>query len=196
MLAGLALLLCALTAALAGNFPPLLVLGQETLAQIGQGTARYARIIPVYDAALYATPAVPAAQLLDPAAAKRLEIVYRVAIKAGDLVHAAERILARQHPQEWLARWRPQLDELHAGYRDVQQGDRYTLTYLPAQGLWLEFNGERIITLPDAEFASLYFGIWLGEKPLSEPLREQLVSAAGSTALPATGNCTRPADLC
>jgi hypothetical protein len=196
MLAGLTLLLCAITPALAGNFPPVYQLAQETLTHIGQGTARYARIIPVYDAALYATPAVPAAQLLDPAAAKRLEIVYRVAIKAGDLARAAEQVLARQHPQEWLARWRTQLDELHAGYRDVQRGDRYTLTYLPAQGLWLEFNGERIITVPDAEFAALYFGIWLGEEPLSEPLRQQLVSAAGSAAPPAADACTRPGDVC
>jgi hypothetical protein len=179
-LAGYFALLSTLVPAQAGNFPPRVSIEQLALERIGQGTAHYAGFIPVCDIALYAEPAQHARQLLDPQAAKRLDIVYRLAIPAGKLVGAAEKTLARQHPQQLLTQWRSHIDALHRSYTDVQPGDRHTLSYLPQQGLELDFNGKQVFTLADEDFAAIYFGIWLGEKPLSEPLRLQLVPGAGT----------------
>lgn len=164
--------------AAAGNFPPRVTLEQDTLERIGQATAHYARIIPVYDIALYTDSVADTSRLLEPGVAKRLDIVYRVAIKATDLARAAEKTLSRQYPQERLEQWQSRVEALHESYRDVQPGDRYTLSYLPRQGLWLEFNGEEMFALEDGAFATVYFGIWLGDKPLSEPLREALLASA------------------
>lgn len=157
-------------------FAPRVTDADTTLVRVGQGTARYARLIPVYDAALYMERDAQAADILDAGIAKRLDIVYRVSIKAEDMITAAEHILARQHPEDVLARWRRELDALHAAYRDVQSGDRYALVFQPREGLWLEFNGERITRIAAEEFAQLYFGIWLGDEPLSDRLKQDLIS--------------------
>jgi len=188
--AGCLALLLAVTPALAttGNFAPAHVQEQLSLPRIGEGTAYYGRIIPVYDIALYAAPAPLPAGLLQTSIAKRLEIRYRVAIEAGDLARAAEQTLTRQHPPEVLSRWRRHIDALHASLRDVEKGDRYSLTFLPQRGMWLEYNDTRLIEIPDAEFSAVYFGIWLGEEPLSEPLKRQLVSTSE--------RCSERSDVC
>ena len=152
------------------------------LVRLGQGTAHYARFIPVYDAALYIDQNAGSADPLDPAVAKRLDIVYRTSIKASDMITAAERTLARQHSDATLARWREELDALHAAYRDVNSGDRYALVFLPGDGLWLEFNGKPVTHVAATGFAQLYLGIWLGEPPLSERLKQALINPTGDNA--------------
>ena len=153
------------------------------LVRLGQGTARYARFIPVYDAALYIDQdAGLQDSLLDPGIAKRLDIVYRTSVKARDMITAAERTLARQHSDATLARWRAEIDALHAAYRDVSSGDRYALVFQPGAGLWLEFNGKPVIHVAAAGFAQLYLGIWLGEPPLSERLKQALINPTGDNA--------------
>jgi len=181
---GYFLILLASAPAQADNFPMHVSVEQRSLERTGQGTARYASIIPVYDIALYTEPAQHPRQLLDPRVAKRLDIVYRVAIQGDKLALGAEKILASQHAPQRLAKWRSQIDALHSSYTDVEPGDRHTLSYLPQHGLWLEFNGKPILTLADDEFAAIYFGIWLGEKPLSEPLRLQLTASSGTGEQP------------
>ncbi len=151
------------------------------LVRLGQGTAHYARFIPVYDAALYIDQNAGSADPLDPGVAKRLDIVYRTSIKASDMITAAERILARQHSDATLARWREELDALHAAYQDVNSGDRYALVFLPGNGLWLEFNGKPVTHVAATGFAQLYLGIWLGDPPLSERLKQALINHTGDT---------------
>ena len=149
------------------------------LVRLGQGTAHYARFIPVYDAALYIDQDAGSADPLDPGVAKRLDIVYRTSIKASDMITAAERTLARQHSEEVLARWREAIDALHAAYRDVDSGDRYALVFLPGDGLRLEFNGRPVTHVAATGFAQLYLGIWLGDPPLSARLKRALINHSG-----------------
>ena len=52
----------------------------------------------------------------------------------------------------------------------------YGMTYLPSDGTSLSLNGERLVSVPGAEFARTYFGIWLKPNdPLSKDLRRNLV---------------------
>jgi hypothetical protein len=150
--------------------------GDTNLVRLGQGTAHYARFIPVYDAALYIDHNAGSQEYLDPGIAKRLDIVYRTSIKASDMVTAAERTLARQHSEATLARWRAEIDALHAAYRDVSSGDRYALVFQPGDGLRLKFNGKPVIHVAAAGFAQLYLGIWLGDPPLSARLKQALIN--------------------
>jgi len=151
-----------------------------SMVRLGQGTAHYARFIPVYDAALYIDQDAGAKDLFDPGVAKRLDIVYRTSIKASDMITVAERTLARQHSEAVLARWREEIDALHGAYRDVNSGDRYALVFQPGDGLWLEFNGEPVTRVAAVEFAQLYLGIWLGDPPLSERLKQALINHGGN----------------
>lgn len=164
------------------EFAPLLNDADTTLVRLGQGTAHYARLVAIYDAALYLETDADPRDVLDPAVSKRLDIVYRVPIKASDMIRAAERTLTKQNSKQVLARWQPQLDALHAAYRDVQRGDRYALEFRPRGGLRLEFNGERVAQVDEPEFANLYLAIWFGEPPLSEPLKRALMNPAADKA--------------
>lgn len=55
-------------------------------------------------------------------------------------------------------RW---LEQMQRIFPDVKAGDRLTGQWLPGQGAAFWHNGRSIGRIPEAEFASLFFGIWL-----------------------------------
>ncbi len=157
------------------DFPERIQLENHALQRIGSGTARYGGIIRVYDAALYAPSRSSRADILDTAVPKRLEIVYHRSIEAELLAEAAQHTLERQHGTDVLDRWRYDIQRLHAAYRDVSDGDRFALAVVPGQGVTLEFNGREVARIDEPEFGRIYFGIWLGDEPLSASLRDALL---------------------
>lgn len=75
--------------------------------------------------------------------------------------------------QRWLA-------DMQGLFPDVKAGDRLAGQYLPGQaaGFWL--NGRLVGQVPDADFARLFFGIWLAPTT-SEPEMRQALLGAGDT---------------
>jgi long-chain acyl-CoA synthetase len=59
----------------------------------------------------------------------------------------------------------------------LAKGDRFALTYLPGSGVRVEHGASLLGTLPGAEFARILFAIWLGEPPVSAPLKAGLLGA-------------------
>lgn len=157
------------------TFPVRRMVQDDELHLYGAGLLKYAAFIKVYAAALYTPNDFLQPDVLDRDVAKRLEIAYFVSIDRQDLAKAANASLAKQHSAEALHRLRPQIERLHALYRDVQKGDRYALTYHPTQGMQLEFNGEVLDTFSDDDFARAYFGIWLGDPPIAPSLKKELI---------------------
>lgn len=156
------------------EFQPHYELADVALALSGYGVATARIFFDVYAAALY----LPAPGTTAPLAAdtpRRLEIEYLLAIEARDLARAANTILERQHDAARLAPVRDKVDRFHALYADVEPGDRYAMTYRPGTGTVLTLNGIEQGRIDGAEFARLYFGIWLGDDPLSESLRADLL---------------------
>ena len=121
----------------------------------------------VYAAALYAPPEMRAKLAWEQQKALRLELYYFRDIDRGDVIKAANTTLQRQQVS---ARLKPEVDSLHARFRDIQKGDRYALDFRPGRGLNLEINGEVVFSSPDDELAKAYLGIWLAPKGLSEGL--------------------------
>ncbi|MGF1547324.1 MAG: chalcone isomerase family protein [Thiotrichales bacterium] len=170
---GWAAVLAAGLAAADADFAPTLEHADTVLSLQGVGTAYYLGVIEVYDAALYgAEPVSQARPLVD---GQCLAIRYKKPIKRRDFVRAAETILKRQHAPEQLAGYRAELDRLHGAYRDVEPGDEYRLCYGAQGGLALVLNGTAVTQIANREFARVYFGIWLGDRALSEDLRESLL---------------------
>jgi hypothetical protein len=134
-------------------------------------------VVKVYAAALYLPPG---SGPFDPAndLPRRLEFSYLVGIAGRDFGPAAERLLAQGFGPEALAPLRDRLDRLSAAYLDVKPGDRYALSYLPGTGTELTLNGRRLALIEGADFARAYFAIWLGHRPLDEPLRDRLLARA------------------
>ena len=60
-------------------------------------------------------------------------------------------------------------------FPDVQAGDRLTGVQRPGQSARFFFNGQRRGEVLDADFARLFFGIWLSPRSSEPKLRAQLL---------------------
>jgi hypothetical protein len=138
------------------------------------GLLRYRIFIKAYVAALYLGEGVHPEQVLSDVP-KRLELQYFWSIAGPDFGKAADAVLADNFPAPFIASLRARLDRLHTLYENVKPGDRYALTYVPGLGMELALNGVPKGTIEGADFASAYFAIWLGAKPIDPSLKTQLL---------------------
>jgi hypothetical protein len=103
-----------------------------------------------------------------------LELIYARTLK-GELI--AERSLKEMKRQADLPdaraeRWLGGMKQL---FPDVKEGDRITGLQLPGVGVRFFINGQAKGELRDAEFARLFFGIWLSDKTSEPALRDALL---------------------
>ncbi len=175
----MAAVLLAATGAAAGEiedvpFAEELEVGQTRLPLYGLGLLRYRVFFRGYVGGLYLPEGTDGEQTLADVP-KALELRYFWDIDGPLFAEAADQLLARRHPPERIAQLRDRLDRFHSLYRDVKAGDRYRLAYSPGVGTTLSLNGEVLGSVPGADFARDYFGIWLGEDSLDDEFRDQLL---------------------
>lgn len=156
--------------------PAFAVTALDGLESIGSGQARYLGFIKVYDAELYAEKN-SSGSILNADISKCLVLTYSVDLAAEDFVDAANTILQKQHDEQTLAVLSEELDAVHKNYLNVQKGDRYTLCYTaPEEKTTLLLNDREVVSINSAQFAKLYFGIWLGsENTLDASLKKDLL---------------------
>ncbi len=107
--------------------------------------------------------------------AKRLELEYYTSIEGRDFGPATEKSIAKNVDSDTYLRLRPQIDHLNSLYEDVQPGDRYSLTYVPGIGTELALNGVPKGTIKGVDFAAALFSIWLGDAPINETFKKQIL---------------------
>ena len=149
-------------------------LGRDTLELSNLGLMRYKGLLKAMVAGLYLPPGIAPTQALSDIP-KRLEIEYFWSLRAKDIVKASDKLLADNVDETTLRKLRPQIERIHSLYEDVRPGDRYALTYLPGRGTFLSLNGKSKGMVPGADFAAAYFAIWLGQQPMDEGLKQQLL---------------------
>ncbi len=149
----------------------------EGLKPAGKGTAFYLKVIKVYDASLSVSNKAKRDTVLDATNSRCLKLAYVVDLTADKFALAADTILKRQQNAATLTQLKPQFEQLHNAYQDVKAGDVYQMCYdAPQQTTSLILNGKTLTQVKSADFASVYFGIWLGEKrPIAQELREDLL---------------------
>jgi hypothetical protein len=145
----------------------------------GVGLLRYRVFLKGYVAALYLgeafdEEATPGAVLAD--VPRRLEFEYFWSIPAGEFAKATTEGLSRTTDAATFERLRGRIDRINRLYEDVEPGDRYALTYLPGVGTELAINGRRLGVIEGADFSAALFAIWVGDEPLDESLRRQLLA--------------------
>lgn len=150
-------------------------LAQSKLVRKSQSVLTYLWI-DVYAAAFYSSAEASARQAVATPLTQRLELYYFRDIDRQDVIKAAWVALERQHDAATLKRLRPEIDALHATFRDINPGDRYALNFNPYSGLTLELNGKTTFTSQDPELAKAYLGIWLAPNGLSDKLRTNLLA--------------------
>ena len=104
-----------------------------------------------------------------------LELAYLRALK-GPLI--AERSIREMRgvggfSDEQAQRWEA---AMRRAFPDVARGDRLAGQHEPGQGVRFTCNGQPTDTVPDAEFARLFFGIWLSPRTSEPRLREALMA--------------------
>ena len=83
-------------------------------------------------------------------------------------------------PQQ-ATRWQ---QALQTALPDVKRGDRLLGLYQPGAGALFKMGGRVVGEVPDAEFARLFFGIWLSPQTSEPALRQALTALARTTAPP------------
>jgi hypothetical protein len=161
------------------RFPDRLSVGASELRLHGVGLLRYRIFIKGYVAALYlgdsfTGEATPKAVLAD--VPRRLEIEYFWGISADAFANATVEGIRRSTDPATFERLRRGIDRINDLYEDVEPGDRYALTYVPGVGTELALNGNRLGVIEGADFSAALFAIWIGEEPLDESLRRQLLA--------------------
>lgn len=145
----------------------------------GTGLLRHRFFIKVYVAALYLKAglegaATPSSVLAD--VPRRMEIEYFWRIGAEDFAKITREGIRASVDEATYTRLLPRIERMAGLYRDVEPGDRYSLTYLPGIGTELAWNGEPRGRIEGAGFSAALFSLWIGERALDESLRDQLLS--------------------
>ena len=140
----------------------------------GIGLLRYLGIVKAYVGALYLEEGSSKEDILSDKP-KRLEVEYFHAIKGEDFGITTNKMIAKNTDAQTLQKIRSQIDYHNSLYEDVQPGDRYSLTYIPGKGTELTLNGETKGIIEGPDFASALFSMWLGEFPMNESFKKQLL---------------------
>ena len=145
----------------------------KKLELTGTGLLRYWGF-KAYLGALYLEAGCPPDEvLLD--RAKRIELEYLRAIEGKDFGPATNKSLAKNLDAKTLNQLQPRIDYHNSLYEDVKPGDRYSLTYIPGRGTELALNDKPKGVIEGADFAAAIFSIWLGQKPMNESFKEQIL---------------------
>jgi Chalcone isomerase-like len=129
----------------------------------------------VYDARLWAPPGFgPNSYLRAPLA---LELSYLRAFSADEVAERSIKEIRRSVPvtDAQASRW---IADMLRVLPDVQKGDRVLGVHQPGVGASFWVNGKSSGQVQDAEFARLFFGIWLSPNTSEPKLREALLAGA------------------
>lgn len=130
----------------------------------------------VYDARLWAPAGFDAGSFASRPLA--LELAY---LRDFDAVDIADRSLKEMRRSRAIddmhsALWK---SEMLRVIPDVKKGDRILGMHRPGVGAAFWVNGKAHGEIRDAEFARLFFGIWLSPKTSEPKLRDALLAGAG-----------------
>jgi hypothetical protein len=139
----------------------------------GQGRLRYFGL-HVYDAALWSPLRLAADSALETPLA--LELRYARALRGRSIAERSIDEMTRvgefgaADGQRWL-------DAMKQVFPDVKPGDRITGIHRPGVGADFYFNGRPCGEVRDAQFAQLFFAMWLSPRTSQPALRSALLGA-------------------
>lgn len=143
------------------------------LVKAGEATAYWGGFIPVYDSTLWVPENTTLKTLLSDQTPIKLELCYRVSLSKADFIEAANSAL----PQNLSEELSLAVNRLHQTYQAVNENDCYQLFYSLETGVQLWLNNTLKYQDKTADFKRVYFGIWLGENPLSESVKDALTES-------------------
>jgi len=140
----------------------------------GESSYYAAKVFKVMAAKLYLSDLEHQASVLSDIP-KKIDFTYHRNISVERFVEAANDALKDNVSAEELTALKERIGILHGRYTDVKKGDTYSFVYHPGKGTTLLVNQKEMVTIAGADFAAAYFSIWLGESPISEKFRRELL---------------------
>ncbi|MEM9160251.1 MAG: chalcone isomerase family protein [Verrucomicrobiota bacterium] len=107
-----------------------------------------------------------------------LKFVYHRNIDRKELVNRGITALEKQFDQSTMERFAAALQKINDSYQDISKNDSYVLRFTPNLGLSLFFNENRVINIPDDDFARFYLSIWLGKSTPNQSIRKSLIPSS------------------
>lgn len=129
----------------------------------------------VYDARLWALPSFKPDNL--PTQPFALELAYLRDFASRDIAERSITEMRRSAAisEEQAKAW---INEMLRVIPDIKKGDRVMGIHRPGTGAQLLVNGKASGEIRDAEFARLFFGIWLSPKTSEPKVRAALLAGA------------------
>ncbi len=158
------------------TFDPEVEFAGERFGLHGVGLFRYRVMFRAYVGALYIGKGHSVDDLWSPETPVRLELEYFWPIAGDRFGPAAVPFLKDNLSAEDFERIQSRADQLSGMYEDVRAGDRAALTFIPGRGTELTLNGKSLGMIEGDDFASAYLRIWLGERPIDDRFRDQILS--------------------
>jgi len=158
------------------TFPDQISVDSRTLHLNGMGL-REATIlkVDVYVAALYLEKkSTDADEIIRSEQAKRLAMKFVRAVGRKELVKAWNEGFEKS-ASATLAALKDRIATFNSFMTDMPNGATMSFTYLPGAGVAVEVLGATKGTIPGADFAQAFFGIWLGAYPPNPGLKEGLL---------------------
>jgi hypothetical protein len=140
----------------------------------GVGLLRYLGLFKVYAGAFYLEEGASIDEALANRA-KRIEVEYLRSFKGEEFGPATVEMMKKNVDEATIERLRQQIEYHNSLYEDVEPGDRYALTYIPGKGTELALNGEPKGIVEGADFATALFSIWIGQEPIDESFKRQIM---------------------
>ncbi|WP_158661012.1 chalcone isomerase family protein [Thiomicrorhabdus sp. Milos-T2] len=140
--------------------------------KVSEGTATWL-FFDIYQASLYVDSSKKSLpnNFLEDSELLKLKLCYLKEITPDIFIEGANKVL----PKDISPQLKKEVERLHMAYKAVKPGDCYTLKYTPQDGTTLLLNDVPIFSSSAPGFKAVYFGIWLGENPLSEDLKSNLI---------------------
>lgn len=158
------------------SFAETVQIGSSEVPLRGAALLRYRIFFDAYVAAFYAPNKSPGGSPLG-AHPRRLEIEYFWALKAEQFAQATRDGISANVSATELADLSPSIARFNQHYEDIEPGDRYALTYTDGK-TELAKNGRKLGHVEGDAFGAAIFAIWLGDAPLSETLKAELLGIA------------------
>ena len=147
---------------------------EKDLELKGVGLLQYLGLFKVYAGAFYLEEGASLDEALADRA-KRIEVEYLRSFKGEEFGPATVEMMEKNVDKATFERLRQQIDYHNSLYEDVGPGDRYALTYIPGKGTELALNGEPKGVIEGADFATALFSIWIGQEPIDDSFKRQIM---------------------
>lgn len=155
------------------TFPDTATVGGQTIKLNGLGLRKAFIIAKVYVAALYLqTPTHDGTVATKTDEPKRIAMQFLRDVDHTDMIQAFNEGFAHTATPAL----QPQVEQFRGFFtQPILTGQQYIFDYVPGQGTTVQVAGKTMGTIPGADFMRALWGIWLGDNPPTESVKDGML---------------------